>query len=143
MDAIALAAYAKQLLPRSKAAVCCILSCSIVWMRLYLVGFTILLLCRLHCTITLLALHYIGYFLQLRTSLKLFSNTVIHPYAMVLNFSGGAYFCALNILWPLSRYSCSLFLIFSYLPYYTLLFHSLFKVEFYIDHFVLGEHWEC
>ncbi len=26
--------------------------------------------------------------------------------------------------------------------FYTLLFHSLFKVEFDIDHFVLGEHWE-
>ncbi len=26
--------------------------------------------------------------------------------------------------------------------FYTLLFHSLFKVEFYIDHFVLGEHLE-
>ncbi len=28
------------------------------------------------------------------------------------------------------------------LPNYTLLFHSLFKVEFNIDHFVLGEHRE-
>ncbi len=26
--------------------------------------------------------------------------------------------------------------------FYKLLFHSLFKVEFDIDHFVLGEHWE-
>ncbi len=26
--------------------------------------------------------------------------------------------------------------------FYMLLFHSLFKVEFDIDHFVLGEHWE-
>ncbi len=29
-----------------------------------------------------------------------------------------------------------------YYFYYTLLFHSLLKVEFYIAHFVLGEHWE-
>ncbi len=34
VDAIALAAYAEQLLPRSKAAVCCILSHDIVWMHL-------------------------------------------------------------------------------------------------------------
>ncbi len=27
--------------------------------------------------------------------------------------------------------------------FYMLLFHSLFKVEFDIDHFVLGEHREC
>ncbi len=26
--------------------------------------------------------------------------------------------------------------------FYTLLFHSLFKVEFNMDHFALGEHWE-
>ncbi len=33
---------------------------------------------------------------------------------------------------------------FIYLFYfYTLLFHALFKVKFNIDHFVLGEHWEC
>ncbi len=31
VDAIALAAYAEQLLPRGKAAVCCILSRGIVW----------------------------------------------------------------------------------------------------------------
>ncbi len=34
MDAIALAAYAEQLLPRSKAAVCCILQHGIVWTHL-------------------------------------------------------------------------------------------------------------
>ncbi len=33
-DAIALAAYAEQLLPRGKAAVCCILPHGIVWMHL-------------------------------------------------------------------------------------------------------------
>ncbi len=35
VDAIALVAYAKQLLPRGKAAVCCILSRGIVWTHLY------------------------------------------------------------------------------------------------------------
>ncbi len=29
-----------------------------------------------------------------------------------------------------------------FVPFCTLLFHSMFKVEFYIDHFVLGEHRE-
>ncbi len=35
VDAIALAAYAEQLLPRGKAAVCCILPHGIVWTHLY------------------------------------------------------------------------------------------------------------
>ncbi len=35
VDAIALATYAEQLLPCGKAAVCCILWCSIVWTHLY------------------------------------------------------------------------------------------------------------
>ncbi len=35
VDGIALAAYAEQLLPRSKAAVCCILPHGIVWTLLY------------------------------------------------------------------------------------------------------------
>ncbi len=35
MDTIALAAYAEQLVPRGKAAVCCILPCGIVWTHLY------------------------------------------------------------------------------------------------------------
>ncbi len=34
MDAIKLAAYAKQLLPRSEAVMCCILPRDIVWMHL-------------------------------------------------------------------------------------------------------------
>ncbi len=34
VDAIALVAYAEQLLPRGKAAVCCILPCGIVWTHL-------------------------------------------------------------------------------------------------------------
>ncbi len=34
VDAIALAAYAEQLLLRGKAAVCCILPCGIVWTHL-------------------------------------------------------------------------------------------------------------
>ncbi len=35
VDTIAMAAYAEQLLPRGKAAVCCILPHGIVWMYLY------------------------------------------------------------------------------------------------------------
>ncbi len=34
MDAIALAAYAEQLLPRGEASVCCVLPCGIVWTHL-------------------------------------------------------------------------------------------------------------
>ncbi len=50
-----------------------------------------------------------------------------------------------DTLYFISNYN-SAFFVFSnskmYAFFYTLLFHSLFKVEFDMDHFVLGEHRE-
>ncbi len=38
--------------------------------------------------------------------------------------------------------TCFYKILLNFSHFYTLLFHSLFKVEFDIDHFVLGEHRE-